>query len=392
MYVFIEFGRLKYNKKLLIKRSHFLHIYIRDCNLNLISEDTIKISSLVSDYVIKRTMMIEITSLVKDKLFLSIFYLNKNILKDILIFQEQNYLFNTIINFDGVNFYVKLIINVYMTIPLINRNICLLNNNAPLFIGHRGAGSNNSNSIFIEENTIESINHACKLGLKCVEFDVQITKDQNVVLYHDWKLDNVFIHQLTYEEFKKKFSEHMHYTVGTPTTLYESFSQIQYNIPYDIEIKYPLEKEILNNETEVSNWPSLDFYVDLILDLANPFFTKRFIFFSSFHPEICSYIKNKGLPAFLLLSPEYFKLESFKDALKSAMFYCLVWKIDGIIFDSKFIDNTSKGIIEFIRSKGLYVLTYGLENNQREKISNMLKLVEIDGIISDSVFTLSSKS
>ena len=49
-----------------------------------------------------------------------------------------------------------------------------------IIIGHRGAPT------IYKENTIESFIKAFELGLNGVELDVQITKDNKIVIFHDW--------------------------------------------------------------------------------------------------------------------------------------------------------------------------------------------------------------
>ncbi len=44
---------------------------------------------------------------------------------------------------------------------------------------HRGTSSNHP------ENTLAAIEHAVKLGVRVIEFDVRITKDKALVLMHD---------------------------------------------------------------------------------------------------------------------------------------------------------------------------------------------------------------
>lgn len=51
-----------------------------------------------------------------------------------------------------------------------------------IIIGHRGAGE------LAPENTIKSIQRAVDLGLQLIEFDIQATKDSQLVLMHDISL------------------------------------------------------------------------------------------------------------------------------------------------------------------------------------------------------------
>ncbi|TNE45070.1 MAG: hypothetical protein EP343_27760 [Deltaproteobacteria bacterium] len=56
-------------------------------------------------------------------------------------------------------------------------------NALPLNCGHRGASG------LGVENTIPSFDAAIKAGAQCVEFDVMLTKDKKVVVFHDHRLE-----------------------------------------------------------------------------------------------------------------------------------------------------------------------------------------------------------
>ncbi len=64
----------------------------------------------------------------------------------------------------------------------------------PLVIAHRGA------SQVAPENTAASIREAIRLGAKVIEFDVRVTKDGELVLFHDDELDRVAGRPGTIEE------------------------------------------------------------------------------------------------------------------------------------------------------------------------------------------------
>lgn len=55
----------------------------------------------------------------------------------------------------------------------------------PLVIAHRGA------SAIAPENTASSIREAIRLGAKVIEFDVRVTSDGELVLFHDKELDRI---------------------------------------------------------------------------------------------------------------------------------------------------------------------------------------------------------
>jgi glycerophosphoryl diester phosphodiesterase len=70
----------------------------------------------------------------------------------------------------------------------------LLHADVPLVIAHRGA------SAIAPENTASSIREAIRLGAKVIEFDVRVTLDGELVLFHDKELDRVAGRPGTIEE------------------------------------------------------------------------------------------------------------------------------------------------------------------------------------------------
>ena len=79
---------------------------------------------------------------------------------------------------------------------------------------HRGA------SAYAPENTMEAFELAAKQGADGIELDVHVTKDGEVVVTHDEKIDRVsngrgFIKDMTLRELKRlSFHNHMESYVG----------------------------------------------------------------------------------------------------------------------------------------------------------------------------------
>lgn len=72
----------------------------------------------------------------------------------------------------------------------------------PKVIGHRGAAA------YAPENTIEGIHTAADIGVKWVELDVKLTKDDVPILFHDDDLERTtnghgLVAEITYEELKQ---------------------------------------------------------------------------------------------------------------------------------------------------------------------------------------------
>lgn len=56
-----------------------------------------------------------------------------------------------------------------------------------LYVGHRGMGKSNGNpDARITENTLLSFNTAAGVGVDFLEFDLQLTRDNQVIVFHDF--------------------------------------------------------------------------------------------------------------------------------------------------------------------------------------------------------------
>lgn len=71
----------------------------------------------------------------------------------------------------------------------------------PKIIGHRGAAA------YAPENTLEGIRTAADMGIKWVELDVKLTKDQVPIIFHDEDLERItgssgLIAQTNYEDLR----------------------------------------------------------------------------------------------------------------------------------------------------------------------------------------------
>jgi glycerophosphoryl diester phosphodiesterase len=73
----------------------------------------------------------------------------------------------------------------------------------PIAIGHRGFGENRAGRPI--ENTVASVREAFRAGISVVEVDVQLTRDQHVVAYHDDVLpDFTCLNTLTLRELQAR--------------------------------------------------------------------------------------------------------------------------------------------------------------------------------------------
>lgn len=108
-------------------------------------------------------------------------------------------------------------------------------------IGHRGAMG------YAPENTIESFRLAKEMEVDFLEFDVQMTKDGELIVMHDTKIDRTTngigeIKDMTLEEIKELdagswFGEQ--YSMSKVPTVREIFEEFGNSVNYYIETKAP---------------------------------------------------------------------------------------------------------------------------------------------------------
>ncbi|TGJ79060.1 hypothetical protein E0Z10_g9704 [Xylaria hypoxylon] len=233
-------------------------------------------------------------------------------------------------------------------------------------VGHRGFGQNiaDQSQIQLGENTIGSFMMAADHGATFVEFDAQVSRDLQVVVYHDFSLSetgtDIPIHDLTIDQYKYASSVQTPYgnpliapdertmigksavvrrtrsfdgqkDVGTflikdrlkhtvdfkskamkpnirgdviqepLVTLPELFQRLPPSLGFNIEIKYPR----LHEAHDAGVAPiaiEINLFVDTVLEQIHRFADRRPIILSSFTPEICILlsIKQKAYPVLFI--------------------------------------------------------------------------------------------
>ena len=145
----------------------------------------------------------------------------------------------------------------------------------------------------ILENTLASVQKAFELNYKMAEFDVRMTKDQQVILFHDNKIGRFKISKLTLKDLQKK----------TPVDLLEDVFQWykkekRDNFKLNIEIK----SLVINGKLE-----------KIIYDLIAKFKMQKYILISSFNPISLAYMNTFDSSIFrsLLLSNEKAYVNNF---------------------------------------------------------------------------------
>lgn len=142
-------------------------------------------------------------------------------------------------------------------------NIVNLNNNRITALGHGGMGIGQKYAM----NTYESITYALSLGADGSEIDIQITKDNVIVAYHDQFLEESF--SITGEIYKKSWSEIKHqryHELLYSGVLLRSLDEIFSNIKNKQDYTFFLDCKTFDPDT---SYAYLDNYTNTIISLLD---------------------------------------------------------------------------------------------------------------------------
>ncbi|GLJ45804.1 hypothetical protein SUGI_0963880 [Cryptomeria japonica] len=279
-------------------------------------------------------------------------------------------------------------------------------------VGHRGSGMNKVLSSdkrmqAIMENTITSFNEAARNGVRFVEFDVQVTRDDRAVIFHDdlivTKENEIIvekhINELTLEEFLSYGLQTNGHTAEKPLlrktpdgrflewkvlvddslcTLKEAFDKVDRSLGFNIELKF-------NDEIDYSE-DQLRHDLEVIIEDVRENARGRQVFFSSFHPD-AALLTRKMQNMYPVLFLTDGGVETYKDfrrnSLEAAVQVCILGGLQGIVSEVKAVLQ-NPGAVSKIKESNLCLLTYGQLNNVEETVY-LEHLIGIDGVIVDFV-------
>ncbi|KAL5963773.1 hypothetical protein TSMEX_008505 [Taenia solium] len=295
-------------------------------------------------------------------------------------------------------------------------------NRGALEIGHRGMGTyyltKKEKDVElpapVKENTLRSFQAAVDHGADFVEMDVQLTKDHQVVVYHDFEtvitprkkrrgeLQNlsVAVKDLPYAALRELRLQHAS-VLSEPQSkeeldgedldpvelqdfplLRDCLQHIDPDVGFDIEIKYPMDLKV--GGSEMDNFFERNLYVDTILREIFKYVGNRRILFSCFDPDTCAMLQVKQIrfPVFQLgFWPDYtdIRQQSFEILCYSAKANELL----GVAVNSdELLRNPD--MAEFARDLGLIVLVWGTAANDSRNMKR-LKELGVHGVIYDRI-------
>ncbi|KAL4570082.1 hypothetical protein LXL04_025733 [Taraxacum kok-saghyz] len=281
-----------------------------------------------------------------------------------------------------------------------------------MVIGHRGTGMNLLQSSdprmkSIKENSIRAFNAAGKFNLDFIEFDVQVTRDDYPIIFHDnfiftedkGVLIEKRVTDLSLEEFLSYGPQREPDKVGKPLfrktkegrifewkvekddhfcTLEDVFENISHSKGFNIEFKF--DDNVVYKEDQLVH------VIQVVLRVVYKYAKERSIYFSSFQPDAALLIRKlqKIYPVFFLTnggSETYTDIR--RNSLDEAMKLCLAGGLNGIVSEVRAILR-NPGVIRRIKDSNLSLISYGQLNNMREVVYAQL-LMGVDGVIVDLV-------
>ena len=241
------------------------------------------------------------------------------------------------------------------------------NNGQPIIIAHRGGAD------LVPENTLAGFKKAINLGVDMIEIDVHLSKDSNIIVIHDEKLDRTTngsgeIKNMTLSEIKK-------YDAGSwfndafreerVPTLDETFRLINGKSILLIEIKEGDER-----------YPGLE---KRIVESIHKHNANAWIVVQSFNKNSILRVKkmDPSILTYYLVSSEFDELyshiaEKVKNGEK------IVKQFDGIAPHYSHLDSAK---VELMHLAGFKVFTWTVN-----KPKDMIKMINmnVDGIITNS--------
>lgn len=222
----------------------------------------------------------------------------------------------------------------------------------PKIWAHRGA------SAYATENTLEAFELAVEQGADGVELDIQCTKDQQLVVFHDEKVDrllkaNGWVKDFTLDEIKSMtFHDNQYQKVPTLQEVYELLRPIELTINVELKngvIFYENMEQMVLTVTEQYGMKKRVLYssfnhlsVKKIKELQPDVETG--ILISDVYDNIASYAKNLGVDA---VHPAlyYFLIPDFAKVCKEKGLKIHVWTVNEQKYIQMMIDQEVDAII-----------------------------------------------
>lgn len=236
-------------------------------------------------------------------------------------------------------------------------------------IAHRGASG------YAPENTLSSIKKAIQMGVDGIEIDIQLTKDNKIVVFHDWKLGrtaegNKYIFESLSDElhrlnagvwFSSEFKE------DKIPSLEDVLNLLPDSMMLNIEIK-----DISRGHRGIEKY-----LVDILDRHAEK---KKNIIISSFHHNVLSalYKQDKELKLGFLTSSDLVDIATY---IKSTGIHCYSYHPE--------VNLITREAVESLHKIGIKVFVWTVNS---EEDFRYLESIGVDGVITNYPDTMKNLS
>ncbi|KAJ8493818.1 hypothetical protein OPV22_015539 [Ensete ventricosum] len=279
-------------------------------------------------------------------------------------------------------------------------------------IGHRGKGMNALASPDrrlkeVKENSLRSFNEAARFAIDFVEFDVQVTKDDCPIIFHDnlilteehGNTSEKHVTDLCLGEFLSYGPQRDPAKVGKPLlrktkdgriltwnveaddpfcTLQDAFQGVDSHLGFNIELKF--DDHVIYREEQLAH--ALRVVLRVVLEFAK----ERPIVFSSFQPDAARLMRGlqNVYPVFFLTNggTEIYR-DARRNSLDEAIKLCTASGLQGIVSEVRAFFRNPAAVAR-IKESNLALLTYGQLNNVPKAVY-MQQLLGVNGVIVDLV-------
>lgn len=217
-----------------------------------------------------------------------------------------------------------------------------------LKIAHRGYSEH------YKDNSIISFNKAIENNFDMIETDIQLSKNNDVVLYHDVHIDNNYISDIKTDDLIEKFSI---------VTLDEFLKKIII-VNKDMKINFDLK-----GKEELLVYKLIQTLIKYNIDTSN-------IYVSSFNRDILTKINNYKNLYNMKYKIGFITSNIFTEIEKEA----LLKNIDFYVIDYSILTHNT---IDYCHSKNIKVFTY---TNKDIYTYDIITRYDVDGIYSDCKF------
>lgn len=285
-----------------------------------------------------------------------------------------------------------------------------------MVVGHRGHGMNvlqstDKRMTTYKENSILSFNKAANHPLDFIEFDVQVTKDDSPIIFHDnfilsQENGNIVekrVTELTLDEFfsygpqretglvgKSLLRESKGKIVGWNVeiddhscTLEEAFQKVNTCLGFNIELKF--------DDNVVYEQEYLIHVLQVVLKVVYENAEGRPIIFSSFQPDAALLMKklqHKYPVYFLTNGGNKIFDDKRRNSLDEAKKLAIEGGLDGVVSEVMGIFR-NPSVVREIKESNLSFFTYGQLNNIPEAV-HIQYLMGVEGVIVDLVQEITS--